>query len=213
MCHAPPVRLVVLDHLAAVGARVVVTRRERRDVDAARRHEGLGLRGEPLRAIESGAHVERVDADRVARRVDLARLLIEQHEREVAVELGRHVDADLIVQVHNHLAVGLGAKGGLILERLAQCLVVVDLAVHREAALTVVRVERLVARERVDDCKPLVCKRRAQRALFIMLLDDVDARAVGATVTHQTLQRERLQPQCVRRLSGVDDREDAAHGD
>ena len=46
--------------------------------------ERLGLRGEPRRAVETRAPVERVDADRVARGVDFAGDVVEEDKGKVA---------------------------------------------------------------------------------------------------------------------------------
>mmetsp|Transcript_40867 Transcript_40867/g.107994 ORF Transcript_40867/g.107994 Transcript_40867/m.107994 type:complete len:250 (-) Transcript_40867:331-1080(-) len=132
-----PLRLVVLHHLVCEG-RVVVAGREDVDVDAAGGDERLGLGGEPLGAVDAGAHIHRVDADRVARRVHLTCLLVQDHESKVTVELRSDVDADLVVEVHDDLAVRLGAEGCLLLQLGAQLLVVVNLAVDGQAALAVV---------------------------------------------------------------------------
>ena len=142
-----------------------MARGEGLDVDAARLDEGLGLGGEPLGAVEAGAHVERVDADRVARGVQLARRLVQQHEREVAVEHRGGLLAVHLVQVHDALAVAARAEPAvdlrLALDHVgAKLLVVVDLAVDGERRLHVVREEGLVARQRVDDREALVSNRR-----------------------------------------------------
>ena len=62
------------------------------------------------------ADVERVDADRVARGVVRARLLVDDHEREVAVEVRGDVVAVLVVRVDDHLAVRLRAERRLVRE-------------------------------------------------------------------------------------------------
>ena len=57
--------------------------------------------------------------------------------------------------------------------------------------------------------EPLVRDRGARAGSWV--LDDVDARAVRPAVPHQPLQRQRLQPERVRRHLRADDREQAAH--
>ena len=227
-----------------------MARREHGHVDAARLHEGLGLRGEPGRSIEAGAPVERVDADRVARRVPArhgraphartgrarervgatraqrvrmpmlgrwcavvacaqgARLLIEDDEGEVAVEVRGDVVADLLVEVHDGLAVAVGAEARLVAHARAQLLVVVDLAVHRQRERIVLREERLVARERVHDGEALV---RDGGGGAVPVVDDVDARAVGAAVADEALQGQRLELEHLERLLAARHGEDAAH--
>ena len=62
---------------------------------------------------------------------------------------------------------------------------VVDLAIHGERALAVVREERLVPRERIHDRQSLVSDRRA--SLAIGAENNVDARAVGAAMADEAL--------------------------
>ena len=71
---------------------------------------------------------------------------------------------------------------------------VVDLAVDRERELAVLRVERLIARERVHDGEPLV-RDRGVRAILVG--HDVHARAVGAAMADEPLQRQSLQAERV----------------
>mmetsp|Transcript_47141 Transcript_47141/g.124201 ORF Transcript_47141/g.124201 Transcript_47141/m.124201 type:complete len:620 (-) Transcript_47141:169-2028(-) len=192
----------------AAAARVVMARREHLHVDAARLHQRLGLRRKPRRAIEPGAPVERVDANRVSRRVQLARLLVHDRERKVAVECRRDVDANLLIEVHDRLAVRVGAEARLIAHLRAQLLIVVDLAIDRERQLPVLRVQRLVARERVHDREPLVRDRRGRP---VRVLHHVDAAAVGSAVANQALECERLQLERLLVLLCAADRKDAAH--
>ena len=62
----------------------------------------------------------RDDTDRVTRRVEVARRIIHDDKGEVAVQHRRHVDAYLVVQVHDHLAVRLGAERRRVLELRSQ---------------------------------------------------------------------------------------------
>ena len=86
---------------------------------------------------------------------------------------------------------------------------VVDLAIDGERAHRVVREERLVARERVDDGEALVGDRRAAQA--VRRLDHVDTRAVGAAVADKALECQCLEAEGLERELRVDDGEHAAH--
>mmetsp|Transcript_33197 Transcript_33197/g.104424 ORF Transcript_33197/g.104424 Transcript_33197/m.104424 type:complete len:205 (-) Transcript_33197:331-945(-) len=135
--HQPPL-------LLAATREVVVAGGKDAHVDAAARDERLGLGREPGGAVQAGAHVERVYAHGVARRVDVAGPVVENHKRKVTVELRGDVDAELVVAVDDHLAVRLGAERRRVLELRSQLLVVVDLAVDGQRARSVMRKERLV---------------------------------------------------------------------
>ena len=137
-----------------------------------------------------------------------ARLLIEDDEGEVAVEVRGDVVADLLVEVHDGLAVAVGAEARLVAHARAQLLVVVDLAVHRQRERIVLREERLVARERVHDGEALV---RDGGGGAVPVVDDVDARAVGAAVADEALQGQRLELEHLERLLAARHGEDAAH--
>ena len=70
--------------------------------------EALRLRA-PDEPIAQPRHVERLDPDTVACQHEATRFGVPQREREHAVELGRDVDALLLVEVGDHLDVGAGA--------------------------------------------------------------------------------------------------------
>jgi hypothetical protein len=176
-------------------------RRENVNVDAASHDERLGLGGKPARAIQPGAPVQRVDPNGVPRSIVITRILVEDHEGEVAVEHRGDIVTVLVIEMHDGFAVGIGAKPigaiGVTLEVLgAELLVVVDLAVHRQRAHAVVREKGLVAREWIDNGKPFMCQRGAGSAVIVG--DYVNSRTIGTAVTHKALQRQRLQPQGIR---------------
>ena len=172
--------------------------RERLDALAqARVDQRLGLRRKTDRGRVVGAtvaDVERVDADRIARAVDVGAavllvLLRDEGECKVAVELfGRRV-TELAPEWQQCGAVG-AARGRLCAEPRAQRLVVVDLGVRRErgARRRAPLEERLVARRgRVDDREALM----AHRVVSLRRDDYLGARVVRPAVAQRRLRAER----------------------
>ena len=178
-------------------------------VEAGGRVHRLELGGEVHRAVLRPAHVQRVDADRVAPRdVDVG-LGVVEHEREDAVQvladlrrrLGRR--AELLVQRDDDLAVGAGGEVGALEHAGLEREVVVDLAVDRQGDRAVLAEQRLLPGLRVHNGKPLM--RDRVRAHHLR------AAPVRAAVAHLGGGRARLLAQGVLALRRAEDREDAAH--
>ena len=119
-----------------------------------RREQALGLRA-PDQAITETRHVERLDADAIAAEHQTVRLRIPDGEGEHAVEPRRDVDALLLVEMRDHLDVGVGAQHvAACLELPRQLGGVVDLAVADHLDRAVLVAERLLAAGNVDDGEP-----------------------------------------------------------
>ena len=113
----------------------------------------LGRKGDAVGVL---VDIERLGAKAVTRQQKRAVVVVPHTQRKHAVELGQ---AGVALGQHggqHGLGVGLGGKRVAGLQRLAQCLPVVDLAVVDDAACCIGRVDRLVATAAVDDGQPQV---------------------------------------------------------
>jgi hypothetical protein len=150
------------------------------------------------------AIVERLDAEAVAGEHEPAPRVVPQRDREHPAQALGEAHAVLLVQMHQHLCVGVRGAEGVAgrLELGAERGVVVDLAVldHDDAAVLVG--DRLVAALEVDDRQPPRGQPRAA--------DEHLPRAVGAAVRERVAHR----PQHAR-IDGApvaaDDAADPAH--
>lgn len=93
-----------------------MARRESVDFDALSCDERFHLTGKPHGTVLSLAHIQTVHACRVAGSIGLASLLVDDGKGEVTVEVLRYVIADLVVQVHDHLAIRVRSEDGRVLD-------------------------------------------------------------------------------------------------
>ena len=113
----------------------------------------LDLAGEAQHAVAL-AQVERLHADVIDRQHQPLVRGVPQREGVHAAQVREQVEAVLLVQVDDRLAVALRAKGVLLLhQRAAQFFVVVDFAVEDQRNRAIFVVERLVAARHVDDAQ------------------------------------------------------------
>ena len=128
-------------------------RLERVEVDLAARERTELRRERELAGVV--AVVERLDPVAVAREHEPARPGVPDRDGEHAAQAARELRPVLLVEVHEHLRVGMGAERvPLALELAPQLGVVVDLAVLDDDAGAVLVRDRLVAAGEVDDREP-----------------------------------------------------------
>ena len=119
----------------------------------ARREQALGLRGEH-QPVAAARIEQRSDADAVAREHQAPLGGVPERDRELAVELGDEVEAELLVGVDDDFGVGLRVEPVACgHEALAQLDVVEDLAVEHDLDGAGLVVDRLVAGGEIDDAQ------------------------------------------------------------
>ncbi|MCU0669812.1 MAG: hypothetical protein MUF70_10720 [Myxococcota bacterium] len=192
---APEQEVTRLELLDAAQQRLAARRPQERQVvghgrdvelvrDLGDAQQRLDLRGE-VDALAVDPVVEGLHADVVAGEQELALARVPDREREHAVQILEHVDAALFVEVDQDFRVGVAAEAvALALERLAQVLEVVDLAVERDLDRAVLVAHRLPGGVReVDDRQTPVPEADARRVV------EPDAGSVRAPVLHRRVHR------------------------
>jgi hypothetical protein len=123
--------------------------------NAAIRHQRAQLRGETDCAVSQRVE-QGLLADAIAGEQQLATPPIPDREREHPVQTADTVNAELLVQVHDHLGVAVGGKAvAPAYEVCAQLPEVVDLAVQHDSDGAVLAEDRLVSGEEIDDAQAL----------------------------------------------------------
>jgi len=168
----------------------------RHDVGGQQRR-AFGREGDACRRLR---HIQRLDAERVARQRDGAAGAVVDGERIHAAQRAGEVGGIADKPLQRHLVVAVGGEMHLR-HRCAQLAVVVDLAVADEGGGT--REQRLVAGHEVDDRQPVVHQRHAP--------DDGVAGAIRAAMGDAAFQRAERRGVGLRRIGRGDDAGDAAH--
>mmetsp|Transcript_25705 Transcript_25705/g.56003 ORF Transcript_25705/g.56003 Transcript_25705/m.56003 type:complete len:280 (-) Transcript_25705:34-873(-) len=168
--------------------------------------DALHLGGQPHAAVPAPADVHAGDSQGVTCRVEAVCVLVQHHKGKEAVKHGGNLLAMQLVQVADHLAVAVGGKllvGLFVQDVLTQRLVVVNLAVDRDADGLVLVEQGLVARCWVHNCQALVCQEVVSGLMH--------ARPVGTTMALPPAQCQQL---CTHRwgiICAVEHSQDAAH--
>ncbi len=115
--------------------------------------------------------MQRANADAVTRQKDGPLVEIDERQRELSLELGEHVLAVLLVEVHDDLGVGVGAENVALGFELGLALGVVEqLAVVDDGDGAVLVEDRLAAVAEADDAQSARCEAKAwanERAFLI----------------------------------------------
>ena len=157
--------------------------RETREIElagaAGMREQRLELGAEQQRVSEVGV-VERLLAESVTSEQQAPVLLVPECEREHAVEPLDTARSVILVQVDDHLGVGVRCEAMAALHEIrAQLAVVVDLAVLDDLERAVFVADRLIARVQVDDRQP--AKAEADSAP-VLVFGDVESLVVRSSV-------------------------------
>jgi hypothetical protein len=139
---------------------------------------GLGGEGNAARAL---GEIERLHSRRVPRQHEPVRADVEERQREHAVQPLQAVEADLLVEMNDDLAVGLCAEAVTFRQQLGpQLAVVVDLTVTGEHQRAVLVLERLPSSRQVDQAQPVDSKtgpHRRREHLVVIVGPAMDERA------------------------------------
>ncbi len=154
------------------------------------------------------AHIQRTDADRIARNQITPSVPVPQREGEDAVQPPEEIDVVLAIQRVDHLAIRCGLERIAIRDLEPELAMIVDLAVHRERQPAVAGTQRLCTGGDVDDGEALV---HQYGAVIDMHATPVGTAMALARALGQRLFTQRLQIDASRDFEDSQDRTHAGY--